>query len=182
MEYSVPTPTTQTLMNLIQNRLSRNHQNLNQMSLIQNRLSRNHQSLNRMSLTRSRLIRNLIQNRLSLMSLNRRWNLTLMNRSLMSPILMNPSRRSNLGLMNLNPTLTRNRLNLTPMNRSLMSRTRIPKTRLRHSQDLPNKRIEERKRGLRALEEIVNDSASLTLPLNRPVLVPIVRGGELACV
>ena len=75
-------------------------------------------------------------------------------------------------------------MNLIPTSLNLMSRirSRTPKSRLRHSRDLPNKQIDKRKKGSRAREEIVNDGTSLTLPLNRPVLVPIVRGGELACV
>ncbi len=125
------------------------------------------------------LLMNPTRTRLNPIQMNRsRLNLNPMSRSLRSLSLTN----QNLTRNRSNPN--RNRPNLTPplMSRSLMSLIRTRQTRLRHSQFLPYKQLEKRKKGSRAPEEIVNDSASLTLPLNRPVLVPIVRGGELACV
>jgi hypothetical protein len=116
-----------------------------------------------------------------------------MNRSLMSLSLMNPNLK-NPSLMNL--SLTQNRLSRIRMNpnlmnpnltsriltsRNLMSRILTPQRRLRHLQDLLYKQIDKRKKGLRARGKTVNDGTSLTLPLNRPALVPIVRGEELAC-
>jgi hypothetical protein len=121
-----------------------------------------------------------------------------MNRSLMSLSLMNPNLK-NPSLMNLSLTqnrLSRIRMNLNLMNpnlmnpnltsriltsRILMSRILTPQRCLRHLQDLLYKQIDKRKKGLRARGKTVNDGTSLTLPLNRPALVPIVRGEELAC-
>jgi hypothetical protein len=112
-----------------------------------------------------------------------------MNRSLMSLSLMNPNLK-NRSLMNLNlmnPNLTSRILTsriLTSRiltSRILMSRILTPQRRLRHLQDLLYKQIDKRKKGLRARGKTVNDGTSLTLPLNRPALVPIVRGEELAC-
>jgi hypothetical protein len=121
-----------------------------------------------------------------------------MNRSLMNPNLKNPSLmnlsltqnrlsriRMNLNLMNLNlmnPNLMNpNLMSRILTSRNLMSRILTPQRRLRHLQDLLYKQIDKRKKGLRARGKTVNDGTSLTLPLNRPALVPIVRGEELAC-
>jgi hypothetical protein len=111
--------------------------------------------------TQIQIRKNLTRHRLNLIPLNRsRLNPTQLIPSLSIQILMNP---------------IRNRLNLIPMNWT-------PLTRLRPSQFRPNNQTDNRKKGLRALKEPVNESASLTPLLNRPALTRIVRGRKLACV
>jgi hypothetical protein len=122
--------------------------------------SRNLSLMNPTPMNRS--LKSLSRNRLSLSLSLMSQSLKSRNLSLMSQILMN--------------------LSLTNQSRNPMSRRRTPQKRLRHSQDLPYKRKEKRKRGLRGQGKIVNDETSLTPLLKRPELTPIVRGGELACV
>jgi len=78
--------------------------------------------------------------------------------------------------------LTQNRLIQIPMNLTLMNLIQTPRTQLRHSQYVPNKQIDKRKKGSEAPKEIVNGSASSIPLLNRPPLTPIVCGGKSACV
>gem|GEM_PF-5305473 len=113
-------------MNLTRSRLNLNPTSRTPMNLIRNL------NLNPMSRTPMNLIRNLNLNPMSQI---------LMNRSLLTNLIRDPLNR------------TRNRLNPNPMSRTRMSPSqmnpiRTQWTRLLHSQDLPNKPLEKRKRGL----------------------------------